>query len=106
MALVDEKAHKVQSEEKPLSAEESRALSREVPKWSLHDGSLETELRFHGFGEAMEYVNQVATIAQREDHHPDIQISYDTVHLTLSTHKIGGLSRNDFIVAAKIDRLM
>ena len=54
----------------------------------------------------MAFANKVAGIAQQEDHHPDILISYNKVRLILSTHKISGLSRNDFIVAAKIDRLV
>jgi 4a-hydroxytetrahydrobiopterin dehydratase len=53
----------------------------------------------------MDFVNNVASIANDQDHHPDIFISYNTVRLTLSTHKIGGISINDFIVAAKIDLL-
>jgi 4a-hydroxytetrahydrobiopterin dehydratase len=62
--------------------------------------------RSKDFGETMQFVNRVAQVAQEEDHHPDIEISYNKVHLTLSTHSIGGLSRNDFIVAAKIERLL
>lgn len=54
----------------------------------------------------MAFVNRVAAVAEEQRHHPDIRISYNKVRLTLSTHKIGGLSRNDFILAAKIDRLI
>jgi 4a-hydroxytetrahydrobiopterin dehydratase len=55
------------------------------------------------FRQAMDFVNSVAAIANEQDHHPDVFISYNKVQFTLSTHKIGGLSLNDFIVAAKID---
>jgi len=61
--------------------------------------------KFKGFREAMGFVNKVADIAEEEGHHPDIWISWNRVKLTLTTHKIGGLSRNDFIVAAKVDRV-
>jgi 4a-hydroxytetrahydrobiopterin dehydratase len=53
----------------------------------------------------MNFVNSVAAIANEQDHHPDIVISYNKVQLTFSTHKIGGLSLNDFIVAARVDLL-
>ncbi len=67
------------------------------------DTEIKREFRFKDFRQAMEFVNSVAAIANEQDHHPDIFISYNKVQLTLSTHKIGGLSLNDFIVAAKID---
>lgn len=89
----------------PLSKQETEALRREVPLWSLGEGTIERELRFQDFSEAMDFVNRVAQLAHEQDHHPDIFISYNTVRLTLSTHKIHGLSMNDFIVAAKIDLL-
>jgi 4a-hydroxytetrahydrobiopterin dehydratase len=89
----------------PLSAREAEELFREVPKWSLKEKSIERELRFKGFRQAMDFVNKIAAVAEEEGHHPDIFISYNRVRLFLSTHKIGGLSRNDFILAAKIDRL-
>jgi 4a-hydroxytetrahydrobiopterin dehydratase len=53
----------------------------------------------------MEFVNTAASIANEQDHHPDILISYNKVRLTFTTHKIGGLSMNDFIMAAKIELL-
>ena len=106
MGLADEKSHSIRAGEQPLSPEEAATLARDVPGWSLADGRIERELRFPDFEQAMAFVNKVAGIAQQEDHHPDILISYNKVRLVLSTHKIGGLSRNDFIVAAKIDRLV
>lgn len=61
--------------------------------------------KLQGFTEAMNFVNAVAALAEAENHHPDIEINYSKVTLTLWTHKIGGLSENDFILAAKIDVL-
>ena len=63
------------------------------------------EFRFKNFVEAMSFVNKVAALAEGEQHHPSIFISYDKVRVTLSTHAAGGLSENDFIVAAKLDVL-
>ncbi len=86
-----------------LTREMAEKLAREVPGWSLKDGEIEREFRFKDFRRAMTFINGVADIAESEAHHPDIFISYSRVRLTLSTHRIGGLSRKDFIVAAKID---
>jgi 4a-hydroxytetrahydrobiopterin dehydratase len=87
----------------PLTQVEAEALVRDIPLWSLGMAVLTREFRFKNFRESMEFVNRVAALANEQDHHPDIVISYDKVRLTLSTHKINGLSLNDFIVAAKID---
>jgi 4a-hydroxytetrahydrobiopterin dehydratase len=77
----------------------------EVSGWKLKDAALAREFQFKNFGEAMSFVDKVAEAAESQGHHPDIFISYKTVRLTLTTHKIGGLSQNDFIMAAKIDQL-
>ncbi len=105
MNLSEERCHKIEKGERPLSEREADELSREVPSWAHRDSVIEREFRFKGFDEAMEFVNEVAEVASSEDHHPDISVSYNKVDLRLSTHKIGGLSRNDFILAAKIDEL-
>ena len=61
--------------------------------------------RFHDFKEAMEFVNRVAALAEAEGHHPDMKISWNKVTLELTTHAVGGLSENDFILASKIELL-
>ena len=74
--------------------------------WEVVDGvKIQHKYKFEDFKKAMEFVNKVAEIANEEDHHPDIFISYSRVTITLSTHAIGGLSPNDFIVAAKIETI-
>jgi len=105
MTLAQERAGPVAAGTKPLSRPEAEKLAREVPAWTISHGAIEREFRFKDFAEAMEFVNEVAALAQKQDHHPEIHISYNKVRLELSTHKIGGLSRNDFIVAAHVDRL-
>jgi 4a-hydroxytetrahydrobiopterin dehydratase len=87
----------------PLSRKEAEALLLQVPGWSLIDNQISREFRFKNFGEAMDFVNRIAALANEQDHHPDIVIVYNKVKLTLTTHKIGGLSVNDFIMAAKAD---
>jgi 4a-hydroxytetrahydrobiopterin dehydratase len=85
---------------------EAEKLAQEVPEWSLGDNAIERGFKFKDFRQAMDFVGKVTEVAKGQDHHPDILISYNRVQLTLSTHKVGGLSRNDFILAAKIDQLV
>ncbi len=66
---------------------------------------LDKGFKFKNFVQSMGFANQVALIAQAEDHHPEIEISYSKVEIELWTHKVGGLTENDFILAAKIDLL-
>ena len=105
MKLAEMTCTPVKKDNVPLSQTEAEALMPQVPAWSLGEKEIKRELRFKDFREAMNFVNRVAGVAQEQDHHPDIGISYNVVQLTLSTHKIGGLSLNDFILAAKIDLL-
>ncbi len=105
MALSDRKCEPCRKGTPPLSREDAQVLLGEIPAWTLQDGSIERMFQFDDFKEAMRFVNQVAGAAEEEGHHPDIHIFYSKVRLVLTTHKIGGLSRNDFILAAKIDSL-
>jgi 4a-hydroxytetrahydrobiopterin dehydratase len=106
MKLSEQNAKPVSGGTAPLSRQEAEVLLREeVPLWCPGERTIERELRFRDFRAAMDFVNRIAELANEQDHHPDILISYNKVRLTLSTHKIGGLSMNDFIVAAKIDLL-
>jgi 4a-hydroxytetrahydrobiopterin dehydratase len=94
------------SDARELSENEIDELASQIPEWDLEDDVLESELEFETFDDAMSFVNQVADVAKQENHHPDIYISYTDVALTLTTHRVGGLTRNDFIMAAKIDQLL
>jgi len=92
----------------PLTAEKARELARDTPQWRLEENAtrLTRRFEFEDFKKAIEFVNRVAEVAEQEGHHPDIAIHWNQVDLTLWTHKIGGLHQNDFILAAKIDRLL
>ncbi len=68
--------------------------------------SLKRSLKFKDFYRTMSFVNALAHVANVEDHHPDLEIGYGYCRITYSTHAIGGLSQNDFICAAKIDRIL
>lgn len=92
----------------PLTPDEIRQHLAQVPQWSLVEGAppkIARMWKFADFREAMAFVNRIADLAEAENHHPDIAISYNRVTLTLWTHAIKGLSENDFILAAKIDLL-
>lgn len=92
----------------PLSEAEEDKLKIQVPDWSLlRDGThkLTKQFKFKNFKEAMVFVNNVGDLAEEEGHHPDIKIVWSKVQLDLFTHAVGGLSENDFIMAAKIDRI-
>jgi len=92
----------------PLSEDAAREFAARTPGWSLAESAtrLARHFEFRDFVEAMKFVNRVADVAEAEGHHPDIAIHWNRVDLTLWTHKIGGLHENDFILAAKIDRLL
>lgn len=88
-----------------MSGEEAEALLEKVEGWKLKENKIRKVYRFKDFKESMRFVNKVADLAEEEGHHPDILVSWNKVTLTLTTHAIGGLSRNDFILAAKIDKI-
>jgi 4a-hydroxytetrahydrobiopterin dehydratase len=81
---------------------------RQVSGWS-HDekcGAIAKEFRFADYFHTMAFVNAVASIAHREDHHPDLDVGYARCAVKYSTHDAGGLSLNDFICAARVDDIV
>lgn len=91
-----------------LSPSECDPLLRQLHEdWHLDTatGRISRRLKFANFHETMTFVNAVAWIANREDHHPDLEVSYGHCVVHFSTHAVGGLSPNDFICAARIDAL-
>jgi 4a-hydroxytetrahydrobiopterin dehydratase len=91
----------------PLGQPDAEAYLASVPGWQLQDGAhrLERAFRFKNFAQAFAFVGAVAALAEAEGHHPDIAFGWGYARITLYTHKIKGLHENDFIMAAKIDRL-
>ncbi|GBD34183.1 Putative pterin-4-alpha-carbinolamine dehydratase [bacterium HR34] len=92
----------------PLSKEECEKLLKQLKGWDLVDyKKISKNLQFQDFKESMEFVNKVADVSERENHHPDILIyQWNKVKIEIYTHAIGGLSENDFILAAKIDKVL
>ena len=90
-----------------LQQNEVQNLLTRIPDWqSSEDGkSISRTFRFADYGQTIAFVNKVAAIADEQDHHPDMLVSYNRCTVTYTTHSAGGLSENDFIIAAKIDSI-
>jgi 4a-hydroxytetrahydrobiopterin dehydratase len=92
----------------PLTYDAANKLLAQLDKeWMVIDDAhlLTKHFSFKDFKETMHFVNKVADIAEEEGHHPDMTVTYGGVTIELMTHAIGGLSENDFILAAKIDEI-
>ena len=90
----------------PIDKQEAENLSSQVPNWELSDKKITRTFKFKKFAETVDFFNEVAAIAEEEGHHPDFEIKgVRNLTLTLWTHAVGGLTANDFIVAAKIDQI-
>ena len=91
----------------PLAPEEAARYASQVPNWALKDGGvcIERAFRFGTFREALAFVDDVGALAEAEGHHPDVCFGWGYATVSLQTKKIKGLHENDFIMAAKIDRL-
>ena len=86
-----------------LGAAEAARFAEQVAGWQVEADTLVKVFPFKNYYETMAFVNVVAWIAHREDHHPDMTVGYNKCRVAFSTHSVGGLSENDFICAAKIE---
>ena len=94
---------------KPLTRFEFQIYLDSVKDWQVinDEKAIQKELTLKNFKEVVKFINQIAEIAESEGHHPDLSLhDYKKLTITISTHAIGGLSINDFILAAKIDLLL
>ena len=89
----------------PITPEQARPLLNGLKDWKIEAGKLAKVYDFKNYYETMAFVNALAWISHREDHHPDLGVHYNKCRVEYSTHAIGGLSENDFICAAKCDAL-
>lgn len=106
MDLASEKCVPCKGGVPPLKGEELARLTRELGSdWRVVDEHhLDKEFRFRNFAEALAFTNKVGAIAEQEGHHPDIYLAWGKVRVTIWTHAIDGLTRSDFVLAAKIER--
>jgi 4a-hydroxytetrahydrobiopterin dehydratase len=107
MPLAQESCVPCRGGEGALAAATIAELVAQVPSWGLaaDQKALRRTFSFRDFKQAMAFVNRMAEVAEAQGHHPDFTVRYKDVDVSLSTHDVGGLSRNDFILAAKIDAL-
>lgn len=91
----------------PMARAEVDVLHKQIQGWTVSGDTrwLSKEFKFKDFKEAFDFAGKIADIAESEGHHPDLQISWGKVVVELTTHAIKGLSENDFILAAKIDKI-
>jgi 4a-hydroxytetrahydrobiopterin dehydratase len=78
----------------------------ELPGWARVGDELQREFRFDGYGKTLAFVNAVAWIAEREDHHPDLFVGWGRCRVAFSTHDAGGITDNDLVCAAKVAALV
>jgi 4a-hydroxytetrahydrobiopterin dehydratase len=109
MALASERCVPCEGGTPPLSRAEARSLLSQLGEgWQLSGDAtmLSRQIGFKNFLRAMDFLNRLAEVAEQENHHPDFCLQgWNKVRIELSTHSIGGLSRNDFIMAAKLEEL-
>ena len=90
---------------KKLNAVEIKSALGKIPGWKKKGSVISRKFQFKDFPAAMKFVNAVAKAAEKEQHHPDIDIRWNKVALALTTHDAGGLTEKDFVLAKKFDRL-
>src|SRR4051812_20504027 len=105
MGLADKKCVPCKGGALKLDGAKADELLHGLSGWRIEGERLKKTFKFADFVQAMRFLNQVADVAEREQHHPDFSVSYSRVDFTIWTHDVSGLSENDFIVAAKIDLL-
>lgn len=92
---------------KALTADEARVFTAHVPQWTLATDAKQIirTFPFKDFAQALQFANKIGEVAESEGHHPDLTVSWGKVTVVLWTHAVGGLSENDFVMAAKVDKL-
>ena len=90
----------------PFTAHEITHHLAMLSGWTVVDGAIQKRFDFADYHQTLAFVNALAWIAHREDHHPDLLVSYNRCTVRFNTHSVGGLSLNDFICAARVDALL
>jgi len=104
-ALASQRCEACNSSTPRLTAAEIETLRSQIaPEWTVADDrALRRRFTFRDFAAAFAFAGRIAQIAEQEAHHPDLRVGWGYAEVEITTHAIGGLSRNDFILAAKID---
>jgi 4a-hydroxytetrahydrobiopterin dehydratase len=106
ISLTDRSSKPLKAGTPALSKKQIAELLPLVKGWSHERGEIRRVFSFKDFHQTMEFVNAVAWISHREDHHPDLLVGYNRCEIRYSTHSVKGLSENDFICAAKVNALV
>jgi 4a-hydroxytetrahydrobiopterin dehydratase len=105
-SLARERCVEVRAGTPPLTTEDVRGLAGAIaPEWHVGDGEVRREFSFKSFNAAFGLATRIALLAEAQGHHPEMEVGWGRLVIRLTTHSVGGLSRNDFIMAARIDRL-
>ena len=104
-SLAEKKCKPCEGGVAPYSAREAQDMLKQLKGWIIEEGKLVKVYPFSNYYQTMAFVNALAWISHREDHHPDLAVGYNKCRIEYMTHAIGGLSENDFICAAKCDAL-
>lgn len=106
-SLAQERCTELPAGTPPLTATEAHDLAGQIgPEWKVDERSISRELTFKTFNAAFGLATRIALLAESQNHHPVLEVGWGRLAVRLSTDSIGGLSRNDFIMAARIDRLL
>ncbi len=105
MSLISKQCKPCEGGVPALSDNEASTLLKQLEGWQLTDKNISKSYTFKDYYQTMAFVNATAWISHREDHHPDITVGYNQCRIEYTTHAINGLSENDFICAAKVDKL-
>jgi 4a-hydroxytetrahydrobiopterin dehydratase len=105
-SLARERCAELPASTPPLTPDETRLLAGAVaPEWQVDGAELRREFTFKTFNAAFGLATRIALLAEAQNHHPELEVAWGRLVVHLTTHSVGGLSRNDFIMAARIDRL-
>jgi len=106
--LANQQCVAVSKEEKPITEIDARSMLGQVEGWALAEKgkAIFRKFTFKDFDEAYGLAQKIATLAQQQNHHPDINFGWGYVKVRLMTHDVGGLHKNDFILAAKINSIL
>jgi 4a-hydroxytetrahydrobiopterin dehydratase len=103
--LTDRKCKPCEGGMPPLTAQAAENMLQQLEGWQLLNNKISKTFSFKDYYQTVAFVNAAAWVSHREDHHPDMTVGYNQCHVEYTTHAINGLSENDFICAAKIDKL-
>lgn len=107
MTLLEKHCQACEGGVAPLTLDEANKYLKKISGWQLENDNkaITRNFAFKNYYHTMAFVNAIAYMAHFENHHPDLQVSYNSCKVLYTTHAIGGLSENDFICAAKVDKL-